>query len=115
MFNTNTLPVHSRYADGTPVFRRQKPPRISAPDPAAIAPHSVLRWDSNNNRIYQRHKYDTEGFPIRDVDFTNPTFPRSGTLRPGHPGPPHQHRFIINDPNVGSRSGFIRGEPEPLE
>ncbi|MGA9382341.1 MAG: hypothetical protein WBV73_26575 [Phormidium sp.] len=115
MSNASRLPIHSLYADGTAVLRGQKPPRISGPDPTAIGPHSVLRWDTTNNRIYQRREYDADRFPVRDIDFTNPAFPGSGTPRPGHPGPPHQHRFAVNDPNIGPRSGFIRSGPEPLE
>lgn len=115
MSYTNGLLIHSRYADGRIVFNGQKPPRIYGPDPEAISSHSVLRWDIRNNRIYQMREYDAAGFPVRDVDFTNPTFPRSGQPRPGHPGPPHQHLFAINNPNVAPRSGFVRGKSEPLE
>jgi len=54
------------------------------------------------------------GNPVRDVDFTNPTYP-SGAPRPGHVGPPHQHRYIVNDPVVGPRSGFRRSRAEPVQ
>lgn len=110
----NELSIHSRYADGTIVLTSQKPARISEPDPSASGPHAVLRWDTSNNRIYQRREYDAAGFPVRDVDFTNPTF-RNGVPRPEHPEPPHQHRYVVNDPKVGLRSGLKRGRPEPLE
>jgi hypothetical protein len=103
--------IHSRYADNTPVYEGQQPPRIKKPDPAAEGPHSVIRYDAVNNRIYQTREFDAAGRPVRDVDFTNPTYP-NGTVRPGHPGPPHQHRFFVNDPNVGPRSGLRRGGPE---
>jgi hypothetical protein len=44
-----TPPIHSRYADGTAVFKGQQPPRISGPDfSAAGCPHSVIRWDWAN-------------------------------------------------------------------
>ena len=89
-------------------------PGFLVPDTSAIGPHSVLRWDTINNRIYQRREYDASGNPVRDIDFTSPTFPRSGRMRPEHPEPPHQHRFYINDPNIGIRSGFVRGAAEPL-
>ena len=112
---TSPRPIHSKYADGTIVYKSQKPSRIYGPDPNAIAAHSVLRWDTINNRIYQMREYDANGNPVRDIDFTSPTFPRSGKIRPQHPGPPHQHRFYINDPKIGSRSGFIRDKPELLE
>jgi hypothetical protein len=108
-------PIHSRYADGTPVYEGEQPPRLpDHPDPAAKGPHTVLRWDNKDGRIYQGREYDAAGNKVRDVDHTNPTFP-SGKPRPGHPGPPHQHRWIVNDPAVGPRSGLKRGGPEPLE
>jgi RHS repeat-associated protein len=84
--------VHSRYADQTPAFEGQQPPRIKGPEPTAEGPHSVLRHDTVNNRTYQAREYDAAGNPVRDIDFTNPTYP-NGTPRPGRPGPPHQHRF----------------------
>ena len=115
MQNPNSLQFHCRYADGTPVFRKQQPPRISGPDPTASGPHSVLRWDIKNNRIYQRREYDAAGHPVRDIDFTIPTLPRSGELRPNHPKAPHQHRFRVNTVRIGPRSGFIRGAAESLE
>jgi hypothetical protein len=105
--------IHSRYADNRPVYEGQEPPRIKRPDPAAEGPHSVIRYDPINGRIYQTREFDAAGHPVRDVDFTNPTYP-NGTVRPGHPGPPHQHRFFVNDPNVGPRSGFKRGGAEPM-
>jgi hypothetical protein len=95
--------VHSVYADGTRVYEGQQPPRLGSPtssfDPAANgAPHSVLRWDWVNNRVYQAREFGQGNVPLRDIDFTNPTFP-NGTMRPGHPGPPHQHPWQPVDPN----------------
>jgi hypothetical protein len=89
--------VHSCYADGTLVYDGKQPPRLGAParsyDPAAMGrPHSVLRWDRINKRVYQAREFGQGNVPIRDIDFTNPTFP-NGTMRPGHPGPPHQHAW----------------------
>lgn len=112
-FSPDEPRVHSRYSDGTPVLEGQQPPRISGPDPAAAGAHSVLRHDAVNNRTYQGREFDAAGYPVRDVDFTNPTFP-NGRPRPGHPGPPHQHPWHVNDPAVGPRSGFRRGGPEPI-
>jgi RHS repeat-associated protein len=107
-------PVHSRYADGTPVFEGRQPPRISGPEASARGyPHTVLRWDPVNGRLYQGREFGPGNIPIRDVDFTNPTFP-NGTVRPGHPGPPHQHPWIPNNPN-NPRAGYRRGGPEPLQ
>ena len=103
----NNGSFRSRYADGTLVVGRQQPARISGPDPNAAGPHTVLRWDQNNNRIYQGREYDADGYPVRDVDFTNPTY-QSGRPRPNHVGPPHQHNWIVNDPRVGPRSGMRR-------
>lgn len=106
--------VHSRYRDGTAVYEGQQPPRIRGPDSQAQGPHSVLRHDDVHGRVYQGREYDASGHPVRDIDFTNPTYP-SGAPRPGHPGPPHQHRWHVNDPAVGPRSGHRRGGPEPLD
>jgi RHS repeat-associated protein len=106
-------PVHSRYADKTVVYEGQQPRRISGPDPAAEGAHTVLRIDTVNKRVYQGREFDPTGHPVRDIDFTNPTTP-SGSFRPGHPGPPHQHRFEVNDPKIGPKSGYRRGPPEPI-
>ena len=105
--------MHARYADGTLVFEGQQPPRISGPDPAFQGrPHTVTRWDAVHGRAYQQREFDANGNPVRDIDYTNPTYP-NGTARPGHPGPPHQHRWIPVDP-ANPRAGFRRGLPEPL-
>jgi hypothetical protein len=102
------------YGDGTRVYQGQQPPRIQGPDRDAVGPHTVLRRDTVNDRIYQGRTYDANGNPVLDVDHTIPTYP-NGTPRPGHPGPPHQHRWEVNDPAIGPRSGYRRGGPEPLE
>ena len=81
------------------------------PDPRAFGfPHSVLRYDATNRRWYQSREFGAGNLPIRDVDLTNPTYP-TGIVRPHHPGPPHQHRWIPNDPN-DPRAGVRRGVPE---
>lgn len=105
--------VRSIYEDGTRVYQGQQPPRISGPNSAAQGPHSVLRWDNVNNRVYQAREFNSAGHPIRDIDFTSPTYP-NGIPRPDHLPPPHQHSWFINDPLVGPRSGFRRGGPELL-
>jgi RHS repeat-associated protein len=106
--------IHSRYADSTPVYEGQQPPRIKGPDLAAGGnPHTVLRPDSVNGRIYQGREFGEGNVPVRDVDMTNPTYP-NGTPRPGHPGPPHQHPWIPNDP-LNPRAGHRRGGPEPIQ
>ncbi len=105
--------IHSVYQDGTPVYEGEQPARIAGPDPPAQGlPHSVLRWDTRNGRVYQIREFDDRGYPIRDIDFTNPAYP-NGSVRPGHPGPPHQHRWIAVAPN-NPRAGFRRGGPEVI-
>lgn len=52
------------------------------------------------------------GVPVKDIDFTNPTFP-NGTLRPDH-SVPEQHPWIPNDP-ANPKAGHKRGPGEPLE
>jgi hypothetical protein len=112
--NSASPRYRSVYNDGTLVVDGQQPPRLSmSPDPTAAGPHSRIRYDDVNGRIYQLREFDGAGTPVRDIDFTNPTFP-NGTPRPGHAGPPHQHPFNINDPRVGPKSGLKRGGPEPI-
>ena len=103
--------VRSVYADGTRVYEGQQPPRLPAYnqsfDPAAQgAPHTVLRRDTINGRTYQAREYGPGNTPLRDIDFTNPTYP-NGTMRPGHPGPPHQHPWNPLNPN-NPGAGYIR-------
>ena len=105
----------SIYNDGTLVIDGQQPPRLPrTADPAAVGPHSRVRYDAVNGRNYQLREFDANGNLVRDIDLTNPTF-SNGVPRPGHPGPPHQHRHILNDPNIGPQGGFRRLGPEPLE
>jgi hypothetical protein len=105
--------AHSRYADGTTVLDGQQPLRITGPNPSASGcAHSVLRWDTINCRVYQAKEFDANGLPVRDIDFTNPTYP-NGSMRPGHPGPPHQHRWVPVDPNRPA-AGFQRGIAQPF-
>ncbi len=100
--------VHAVYADGRRVYDGQQPRRLGPPatsfDPAAGgSPNSVLRWDRVNKRVYQVREFSQGNLPVRDIDFTNPTFP-NGTMRPGHPGPPHQyawHPVAANNPAAG--------------
>jgi RHS repeat-associated protein len=110
----NPRPIHSRYGDGTPVFKGERPPRLGDPvaDPQAMGPHSRLRWDTVNNRVYQAREFDALGHPVRDIDFTAPTYP-NGSIRPGH-SIPQQHPWLVNDPDIGPKSGFRRGPGGPL-
>ena len=89
--------MYACYADGTPVIKSQRPPRLGEPqpDPQALGAHCQLRWDTVNQRIYQAREFDGIGQPVRDIDFTSPTYP-NGTLRPDHVSPPHQHRWLPN-------------------
>ena len=49
------IAIHSRYADGTPVYKGQQPGKIAGPDPAAgDAPHTVFQQDTVNDRLYKR-------------------------------------------------------------
>ncbi len=102
--------IHSRYADGTPVYRKQEPPHITGPLPEAQGPHTVLRWDKVNNRIYQARTYDAAGNPVLDVDFTK--YPKATH----EPGPPHVHTWQVNDSRVGPQSGWARSKvPQPFD
>jgi hypothetical protein len=68
---------HSVYSDGTLVVNGQQPQRLgeAIADPEANgSAHTQLRWDVNNSRIYQAREFGNNGKPIRDIDFTSPTF-----------------------------------------
>jgi hypothetical protein len=107
--------IHSKYADGTPVYEGEQPPHLPVTDLGPGAPHTGMRWDNVHQRIYQGREYDAAGNPVRDIDFTSPTYP-SGKPRPNHPAPPHEHRWEVNDPNIGPQSGFKRErEGRPLK
>ena len=103
--------IHSRYADGTPVYEGRQPGKIRGPAPEATGPHTVLARDLVNHRTYKAREYDGDGYPVRDIDFTIPTFP-SGRERPDHTAP-EQHLYIPNDPE-NPRAGFKRGPGRPL-
>jgi hypothetical protein len=68
--------------------------------------------DTINNRVYKAREYGEGGLPVRDIDFTHPTFPNGG-LRPNHTTP-EQHLFIPNDPD-NPRAGYKRGPGQPLD
>lgn len=114
---------HSIYDDGHLVPARGEPPRLpEGPDPRAEGAHTRLRWDAQtlsrsgpgNGRVYQGREFDLNGNPVRDIDFTSPTYP-SGRPRPDHMPPPHEHRWFLNDPN-NPRSGYKRSKsPTPFE
>jgi RHS repeat-associated protein len=104
--------VHSRYGDATPVFEGQQPARLPpGPDPDAGGPHTRLRRDTVNDRIYQGREFDANGNPVRDIDFTSPTY-RNGRPRADHPAAPHQHPWVPNSPE-NPKAGFKRGAGEP--
>lgn len=104
--------VHSRYGDKTPVYKGHEPPRLgeAKPDPQAEGAHTLLRWDNVNQRVYQGREFDNKGQPVRDIDFTSPTFP-NGTPRPAHLPSPHQHRWL---PNRTGGTPSRSKKPEPL-
>jgi len=109
--------IHSRYQDGTPVYDGEEPPHLDAtrvpmPDPAAESvPHSRLRWDTINGRVYQSRQFRENGVPEHDIDFTRPVDPM-GKLRPGHPVPHKQrwHENITGNPQSGYKRSKIREE-----
>lgn len=107
--------IHSVYGDGARVLEGQQPARFAdqLPDPEAAGPHVRLRWDWANGKVYQGREFDEFGNPVRDIDFTSPTYP-DGMLRPGH-SMPEQHPWWINDPSIGPSSGWVRGPGEPHE
>lgn len=115
---SRTPAIYAVYADATPVFDTQRPPRLGSPtssfDPNAFGrPHAVIRWDWVNRRIYQAREYGSGNIPVRDIDFTNPTYP-DGRMRPGHPGPPHQHLWQPIDPK-NPAAGYRRDRtPTPF-
>jgi hypothetical protein len=105
---------HSVYEDGVRVLEGRQPARFGSlsGDPGAVGAHTRLRWDMDNGRIYAGREFNDLGQPVRDIDFTRPTFP-SGLPRPNH-FVPEQHLWSVNDPAVGPRSGWVRGPGEPF-
>lgn len=53
----------------------------------------------------QAREYGEGGVPVRDIDFTHPTYP-NGTPRPDHTIP-EQHLYTSNDPD-NPRAGYKR-------
>jgi RHS repeat-associated protein len=106
--------IHSKYADGTTVYKGEQPSRLGAPkpDPSAEGAHSRLRWDTINNRVYQAREFDSVGNPVHDIDFTSPTYP-NGNIRPDHISPPHQHNWLPVNPN-NPKAGFRRSKSPSL-
>ncbi|MEU0632857.1 hypothetical protein [Streptomyces sp. NPDC005989] len=104
-------PIHSRYPDGSPVYEGEQPGKIRRPDPEATGPHTVIQRDAVNDRVYKAREYDDDGNPVRDIDFTHPTF-RSGRPRPDH-STPEEHLYIPNIPG-NPQAGFKRGKGQPL-
>ena len=75
-----------------------------APDPAATGPHTQLgRQEGRNGGYNQAREFDTQGKPVKDIDFTDHGRPNS------HPNP-HQHVYQPN-PTGGTAQ---RGSAEPL-
>lgn len=84
-------------------MKGERPARLGVAKPDKDATgyaHTQLRMDMKNKRVYQGREFNAAGQPVRDIDFTAPTFP-NGTPRPGHPIP-HQHLWIEN-PSGGNR------------
>ena len=105
--------IHSQFPDGIAVHEGQQPSKIRGPNPAAKGfPHTVLKVDTVNNRIYKAREYREGGVPVRDIDFTHPTYP-NGRPRPNHTAP-EQPRYMPNDPD-NPRAGYKRGPGEPLD
>ena len=107
--------VHSVYADGTFVFKGEQPARLPQtqqgtpiPDPRASGPHTLLRWDTVNGRVYQARQFDAKGNPVHDYDLTVPTSP-NGRMYPGHAPPGHIHTYSLNVPG-NPKSGWRRGK-----
>ncbi len=104
-------PIHSRYPDGTLVYEGQQPGKVKGPAVGAEGPHTVLARDPVNGRTYKAREYDGNGNPVRDIDFTIPTYP-SGRERPNHSAP-EEHLYTPNDPS-NPKAGYKRGPGQPL-
>jgi hypothetical protein len=88
---------------------------VPLPDPAAAGnPHTRLRWDIINGRIYQGRQFKENGVPDCDIDFTAPTT-TTGELRRKDVAIPHKQDWVENIPG-NSRSGYKRSKQhKPLE
>jgi hypothetical protein len=113
--------VHSQYVDRTPVYNDRVPERLPIqhgnfpiPDPDANNnPHTRLRWDVLNERIYQARTFENNGVPVKDIDFTRPTRP-NGIAWDKDMAVPHQQRWEEVVPGRPS-AGYKRSKNhEPL-
>ena len=74
------------------------------PIPETNAPHTQLGTKTGRKGTYpQAREFDSNGNPVRDIDFTNHG-------RANHPNP-HQHRYIPNETGGTPK----RGPTEPLQ
>jgi RHS repeat-associated protein len=75
------------------------------PDPEAKGvPHTQLGTKQGRNGAYkQAREFDSNGKPVRDIDFTDHG-------RPQNHSNPHQHKYIEN-PTGGTRSRSKKAEP----
>jgi hypothetical protein len=128
-------PIHSRYADGTPYYGDEGPAALpkydknhkpnwqrglpvpdenaNDSDTSEYFPHTRLRWDKQNKRIYQAREFDKHGLPVRDIDFTGTTT-KDGKLRLPNEPIPHVQRWTKNNPD-NPNSGYKRSRKhEPL-
>jgi len=112
--NSQKTAVHSEYPDGKKVFEGEQPGKVLGPGFDEITkvkyefPHTVLKWDPKNGRIYKATTFGYNFKRVMDIDFTIPTYP-NGTRRPLH-FVPEQHVYIEN-PSGGTPK---RGKGEPL-
>jgi hypothetical protein len=86
-----------------------------SPDPdAGTNPHTRLRRDTINKRIYQARTFGDDGVPLKDIDFTVPTRP-DGTAWDNSIPVPHEQKWFEVIPGRPS-SGYKRSKNhEPLE
>ena len=119
--NSKPVDVKSAYPDRTKVYTNQKIPRLPyEPDPAAVdesgnpVPHTRLRIDPYNDRVYQGRTFDSSGTPVYDIDFTHPADPNGNVIRNHTPAPSWTRLGLANP--AAPRGGFKRvGPDQPLD
>jgi hypothetical protein len=108
----NWLPnvtYESIFADGTLVRNDEHPQRLPQPTWEYVKLHMGPRIEKRimqNGRVFQERYYNEKGYPVKDVDYTSPTFP-DGRPFADHAEPDHEHLWIMKN-SEKPQDGWMR-------